>query len=56
MELEENLYWVPLVEHSLLAGLMTEYRCFRCKLNYQYVDRFDDLHAGECDVVGCNAL
>lgn len=56
MELEENLYWVPVVEHSLLRRLMTEYQCFCCELNYHYVGRFDDPHAGECGVVGYNAL
>ena len=56
MELEESSYWVPAAEHSPFERLVTVHQCFRSELKYDYVSRFDDLHAGECDEVGCNAL
>ena len=56
MELEENLYWVPEAEHSLFKRWVTGHQCFHCKPNHDHLSRLDDLHTGECDEVGCNAL
>ena len=54
MDLEENLHWVP--ADSLFKRLVPGHQCFHCNSSHDYVSHFDNLHAGECDEVGCNAL